>query len=72
MITTDKVPSILNVSNNIESAMLYKHTTHCTIKHLNNLITQGHRHIKRLYFKVFAILHTPLKESKPFISYVLY
>ncbi|MBC6970928.1 IS6 family transposase, partial [Bacillus sp. Xin] len=25
----------------------YIHTTHCTIKHLNNLIEQDHRHVKR-------------------------
>ncbi|HDR8174528.1 TPA: DDE-type integrase/transposase/recombinase, partial [Bacillus thuringiensis] len=29
----------------------YKHATHCTIKHLNNLIEQDHRHIKRRFSK---------------------
>ncbi|MED1287254.1 IS6 family transposase [Bacillus mycoides] len=29
----------------------YKHTTHCTIKHLNNLIEQDHRHVKRRFAK---------------------
>jgi putative transposase len=27
------------------------HTTHCTVKHLNNLIEQDHRHVKRRFAK---------------------
>ena len=27
------------------------HTKHCTVKHLNNLIEQDHRHIKRRFVK---------------------
>ncbi|EOO31121.1 hypothetical protein IIU_04739, partial [Bacillus cereus VD133] len=26
-------------------------TTHCTVKHLNNLIEQDHRHVKRRFAK---------------------
>lgn len=29
----------------------YKRTTHCTVKYLNNLIEQDHRHIKRHFAK---------------------
>ena len=30
---------------------LYVHTKHCTVKHLNNLIEQDHRHVKRRFVK---------------------
>ncbi|MED2955755.1 DDE-type integrase/transposase/recombinase, partial [Bacillus thuringiensis] len=29
----------------------YVHITHCTVKHLNNLIEQDHRHVKRRFAK---------------------
>ncbi|WP_197260342.1 DDE-type integrase/transposase/recombinase, partial [Bacillus thuringiensis] len=29
----------------------YMHTKHCTLKHLNNLIEQDHRHVKRRFVK---------------------
>ncbi|MDA1769647.1 DDE-type integrase/transposase/recombinase, partial [Bacillus cereus] len=29
----------------------YTHTKHCTVKHLNNLIEQDHRHVKRRFAK---------------------
>ncbi|WP_140158282.1 DDE-type integrase/transposase/recombinase, partial [Bacillus thuringiensis] len=29
----------------------YVHTTHCTVKHLKNLIEQDHRHVKRRFAK---------------------
>ncbi|WP_242321786.1 IS6 family transposase [Bacillus cereus group sp. BfR-BA-01354] len=48
-LTTDKAPALLCAFNKLREQGFYKHTTHCTIKHLNNLIEQDHRHIKRRF-----------------------
>ncbi|MED3088066.1 DDE-type integrase/transposase/recombinase [Bacillus toyonensis] len=39
---------------------LYKHTTHCTIKHLNNFIEQDHRHVKRRFLNIMSLASTSL------------
>ncbi|PGC45981.1 IS6 family transposase [Bacillus toyonensis] len=49
VLTTDKAPALLCVFNKLKEQGFYKRTTHCTIKHLNNLIEQDHRHIKRRF-----------------------
>lgn len=49
--TTDKAPALLCTFNKLREQGFYKHTIHCTIKHLNNLIEQDHRHIKRRFSK---------------------
>ena len=51
VLTTDKAPALLCAFNKLREQGFYKHTTHCTIKHLNNLIEQDHRHIKRRFSK---------------------
>ena len=35
----------------LKGLSVYQITTHCTIKHLNNLIEQDHRHVKRRFAK---------------------
>ncbi|PEM25674.1 IS6 family transposase [Bacillus wiedmannii] len=47
VLTTDKAPALLCAFNKLKEQGFYKHTIHCTLKHLNNLIEQDHRHIKR-------------------------
>ncbi|WP_257141427.1 IS6 family transposase [Bacillus wiedmannii] len=47
VLTTDKAPALLYAFNKLKEQGFYKHTIHCTLKHLNNLIEQDHRHIKR-------------------------
>ncbi len=42
---------LLCAFNKLREQGFYKHTTHCTIKHLNILIEQDHRHIKRRFSK---------------------
>ncbi|HDR3658636.1 TPA: IS6 family transposase [Bacillus cereus] len=69
VLTTDKAPALLCA---LKKNAFYVQTKHCTIKHLNNLIEQDHRHIKRRLvksagFKTFVIPHVLSKESKPFI-----
>ncbi|MFU2010125.1 IS6 family transposase [Bacillus pseudomycoides] len=51
VLTTDKAPALLCTFNKLREQGFYKHTTHCTIKHLNNLIEQDHRHVKRRFAK---------------------
>ncbi|MCH4571267.1 IS6 family transposase [Bacillus sp. ES1-5] len=51
VLTTDKAPALLCAFNKLREQGFYKHATHCTIKHLNNLIEQDHRHIKRRFSK---------------------
>ncbi|MED1047859.1 IS6 family transposase [Bacillus mycoides] len=51
VLTTDKTPALLCAFNKLGEQGFYKHTIHCTIKHLNNLIEQDHRHIKRRFSK---------------------
>ncbi|PEF72011.1 IS6 family transposase [Bacillus pseudomycoides] len=51
VLTTDKAPALLCAFNKLKEQGFYKRTTYCTIKHLNNLIEQDHRHIKRRFAK---------------------
>ncbi|OQR53325.1 IS6 family transposase [Bacillus sp. CDB3] len=48
---TDKAPALLCACNKLKEQGFYKRTIHCTSKHLNNLIEQDHRHIKRRFSK---------------------
>ena len=64
VLTTDKASALLCAFKKLKEEGLYKHTNHCTIKYLNNLIEQDHRHVKRRFsnqqaFKVFAMLRAP-------------
>lgn len=51
VLTTDKAPALLCAFKKLRKQGFYTHTTHCTIKHLNNLIEQDHRHVKRRFAK---------------------
>ncbi|WP_256941922.1 IS6 family transposase [Bacillus thuringiensis] len=51
VLTTDKAPALLCAFNKLKEQGFYKRTTHCTIKHLNNLIEQDHRHVKQRFVK---------------------
>ncbi|WP_422424818.1 IS6 family transposase [Bacillus sp. PSXD-155] len=51
VLTTDKVPALLYAFNKLREQGFYINTNHCTIKHLNNLIEQDHRHVKRRFAK---------------------
>ncbi|WP_017154527.1 IS6 family transposase [Bacillus bingmayongensis] len=51
VLTTDKAPALLCTFNKLREQGFYINTTHCTIKHLNNLIEQDHRHVKRRFSK---------------------
>ncbi len=51
VLTTDKAPALLCAFNKLKTQDFYKRTTHCTVKHLNNLIEQDHRHVKRRFAK---------------------
>ncbi|MGK8429821.1 IS6 family transposase [Bacillus cereus] len=51
VLTTDKAPALLCALKKLKHNGLYVHTKHCTIKHLNNLIEQDHRHIKHCFVK---------------------
>ncbi|MEI4606012.1 IS6 family transposase, partial [Bacillus cereus] len=51
VLTIDKAPALLCAFNKLKTQGFYKRTTHCTVKHLNNLIEQDHRHIKRRFAK---------------------
>ncbi|MBG9633499.1 hypothetical protein ABB10_24895 [Bacillus thuringiensis] len=50
-LTTDKAPPLLCPFNKLKHNGFYEHTKHHTVKHLNNLIEQDHRHIKRRFVK---------------------
>lgn len=50
-LTTDKAPALLCAFKKLRKQGFYSNTTHCTIKHLNNLIEQDHRHVKRRFAK---------------------
>jgi len=59
---TDKAPALLCAFKKLRKQGFYSNTTHCTIKHLNNLIEQDHRHVKRRFaksagFQTFGMLH---------------
>ncbi len=51
VLTTDKAPALLCAFKKLKEQSFYKHTTHCTIKHLNNFIEQDHRHVKGHFTK---------------------
>lgn len=51
VLTTDKAPALLCAFNKLRKQGFYQKTIHCTIKHLNNLIEQDHRHVKRRFAK---------------------
>ncbi|QPW51635.1 IS6 family transposase (plasmid) [Bacillus thuringiensis] len=51
VLTTDKAPALLCAFKKLKEQGFYKYTAHCTIKHLNNLIEQDHRHVKRRFAK---------------------
>ncbi|WP_141523080.1 IS6 family transposase, partial [Bacillus toyonensis] len=51
VLITDKAPALLCALKKLRKNGFYKHTTHCTIKHLNNFIEQDHRHVKRRFVK---------------------
>ncbi|HDR4949084.1 TPA: IS6 family transposase [Bacillus cereus] len=51
VLTTDKAPALLCAFKKLKHNGLYVHTKHCTVKHLNNLLEQDHRHIKRRFVK---------------------
>ncbi|OUA83612.1 IS6 family transposase, partial [Bacillus thuringiensis] len=51
VLATNKAPALLCALKKLKHNGLYVHTKHCTIKHLNNLIEQDHRHIKRRFVK---------------------
>ncbi|EOO24728.1 hypothetical protein IIU_06632 [Bacillus cereus VD133] len=51
VLTTDKAPALLCAFKKLKEQGFYKCTTHYTVKHLNNLIEQDHRHITRRFAK---------------------
>ena len=51
VLTTDKAPALICTFNKLRKKGFYQTTLHCTIKHLNNLIEQDHRHVKRHFSK---------------------
>ncbi|MBZ8126081.1 IS6 family transposase [Bacillus thuringiensis] len=51
VLTTDKAPALLCALKKLKKNDFYVHTKHCTIKYLNNLIEQDHRHIKQRFVK---------------------
>ncbi|EJR90861.1 hypothetical protein IKE_05679 [Bacillus cereus VD196] len=51
ILTTDKAPALLCAFKKLKEEGFYIHTNHCTVKYLNNLIEQDHRHIKRRFAK---------------------
>ncbi|PEO39938.1 IS6 family transposase [Bacillus wiedmannii] len=51
VLTTDKAPALLCTLKKLKHNGFYVHTKHCIVKHLNSLIEQDHRHIKRRFVK---------------------
>ncbi|MGX5576351.1 IS6 family transposase [Bacillus toyonensis] len=51
VLTTDKARALLCAFKKLQKNGLYTYTKHCTLKHLNNLIEQDHRHVKRRFAK---------------------
>ncbi|HHK5537076.1 TPA: IS6 family transposase [Bacillus mobilis] len=49
VLTTDKAPALLCAFKKLLNNGFYKHTKHCTLRHLNNRIEQDHRHVKRRF-----------------------
>ncbi|WP_090814615.1 IS6 family transposase [Bacillus nitratireducens] len=54
VLTTDKNPALLCAFKKLKKNGFYVRTKHCTVKHLNNLIEQDHRHVKRRFAKSFG------------------
>lgn len=50
-LTIENAPALLCAFKELKEEGFYTHTTHCTIKHLNNLIEQDHRHVKQHFAK---------------------
>ncbi|MBH0337810.1 transposase [Bacillus thuringiensis] len=51
VLTTDKAPALICAFKKLKNNDFYVHTKHCTVKHLNNLMEQDHRHTKRRFAK---------------------
>ncbi|MES5913241.1 IS6 family transposase [Bacillus cereus group sp. FL70] len=51
VLTTDKAPALPCAFKKLQKNDFYTHTKHCTVKHLNNLIEQDHRYVKRRFAK---------------------
>jgi len=51
VLTTDKAPALLCAFKKLKKNGFDARTKHCTIKHLNNLIEQDHRHVKPRFAK---------------------
>lgn len=51
VLTTHKAPAFLCAFKKLREKVFCKHTTHSTIKYLNNLIEQDHRQVKRSFVK---------------------
>ncbi len=51
VLTTNKARALLCAFNKLRKQGFYQTTIHCTITHLNNLIEQDHRHVKRRFSK---------------------
>ncbi|MDM5194642.1 IS6 family transposase [Bacillus hominis] len=66
VLTTDKAPALLCAFKKLKHNGFYVYTKHCTVKHLNNLIEQDHRHIKRRFVKSagFQSLRHPSRTLK--------
>lgn len=50
VLTIDKAPTLLFAFYKLRKQGFCKTTIHCTIKRLNNLIEQNHRHVKKVHF----------------------
>ncbi|ANS51832.1 hypothetical protein BT246_65400 (plasmid) [Bacillus thuringiensis] len=51
VLITDQAPALLCAFKKLKKNGFYTNTKHCTVKYLNNLIEQDHRHIKRRFAK---------------------
>ncbi|EOP90051.1 hypothetical protein IGM_02240 [Bacillus cereus HuB4-4] len=51
VLTTDKGPGLLSTFEKLRNNNFYTYTIHCTVKHLNNLIKQDYRYVKRRFVK---------------------
>ncbi|MEX0417385.1 DDE-type integrase/transposase/recombinase, partial [Bacillus sp. C30] len=51
VLTTDKAQALLCAFKKLQNDDFYTYTRHCTVKYLNPLIEQDHRHVKRRFVK---------------------
>ncbi|ANS51835.1 hypothetical protein BT246_65430 (plasmid) [Bacillus thuringiensis] len=51
VLITDQAPALLCAFKKLKKNGFYTNTKHCTVKYLNNLIEQDHRHVKRRFAK---------------------